>query len=73
MPCVLNAADEVAVEAFLRGELRFPDIPRVIEKVMRDTSQAHLNSMEDVLECDRQARLCARESLASMTHPSTLV
>jgi len=73
MPCVLNAADEVAVEAFLRGELRFPDIPRVIEKVMRETAQAHLNSMEDVLECDRQARLRARESLGSMTHPSTLV
>jgi len=45
----------------------------VIEKVMRETAQAHLNSMEDVLECDRQARLCARASLGSMTHPSTVV
>ena len=73
MPCALNAADEVAVEAFLRGELRFPDIPRVIEKVMRETSSSHPNTMEDVLESDRQARMLARESVVSMTHPYTVV
>jgi 1-deoxy-D-xylulose-5-phosphate reductoisomerase len=73
MPCALNAADEVAVEAFLRGELRFPDIPRVIEKVMRETPVSHPKTMEDVLESDRQARLCARESVVSMTHPYTVV
>ena len=73
MPCALNAADEVAVEAFLRGELRFPDIPRVIEKVMRETPVRHPNTMEDVLESDRQARFYARESAASMTHPHTVV
>ena len=73
MPCALNAADEVAVDAFLRGELRFSDIPPVIEKVMRQTAQAHLNSMEDILECDRQSRLYAREALGSMTRPSTVV
>lgn len=73
MPCALNAADEVAVEAFLRGELRFPDIPRVIEKVMRETPGNHPTIMEEVLESDRQARLSARETVASMTHPSTVV
>jgi 1-deoxy-D-xylulose-5-phosphate reductoisomerase len=73
MPCAMNAADEVAVEAFLRGKLPFPDIPRVVEKVMHSTPGSHLNSMEDVLECDRQARLCARESLGSMTHPHTVM
>lgn len=73
MPCALNAADEVAVEAFLRGELRFSDIPRVIEKVMRETPVSHPSTMEDVLESDRQARLSARESVASMTHPYTVV
>ncbi len=35
MPCVLNAADEVAVEAFLNNRLRFSAIPRLIEEVMR--------------------------------------
>ncbi len=73
MPCALNAADEVAVEAFLRGELRFPDIPRVIEKVIRETPVSHPNTMEEVLESDRRARLSARESVASMTHPYTVV
>jgi 1-deoxy-D-xylulose-5-phosphate reductoisomerase len=73
MPCALNAADEVAVEAFLRGELRFSDIPRVIEKVMRETPPSHPNRMEEVLESDRRARLSARESVVSMTHPSTVV
>jgi len=72
MPCALNAADEVAVDAFLRGELRFLDIPRVIEKVMRATPVSHPNRMEDVLESDRQARLAAREQVAAMTHPHTI-
>ncbi|MCL5670208.1 MAG: 1-deoxy-D-xylulose-5-phosphate reductoisomerase [Acidobacteria bacterium] len=73
MPCALNAADEVAVEAFLRGELRFPDIPRVIEKVMRETPSSHPNRIEDVLESDREARLRARESVALMSHSHTVV
>jgi 1-deoxy-D-xylulose-5-phosphate reductoisomerase len=73
MPCALNAADEVAVESFLRGELRFPDIPRVIEKVMRETPSSHPNTIEDVLESDRLARLRARELVASMTHSYTVV
>ncbi len=73
VPCALNAADEVAVEAFLKGELRFPDIPRVIEKVMRRTLVSHQNSMEDVLESDKRARVYAREYVSSMTHPHTVV
>ena len=73
MPCVLNAADEVAVETFLKGELRFPDIPRLIENVMRATPQRHLNSMEDVLECDREARVRARELVGSMAPPRAFV
>jgi 1-deoxy-D-xylulose-5-phosphate reductoisomerase len=73
MPCALNAADEVAVDAFLRGKLSFPDIPRVIEKVMRKTPESHPTTMKDVLESDRQARLYARESLGLMTHPHTVM
>jgi len=56
IPCVLNAADEVAVEAFLAGRLSFPGIPKVIENVMKETSLVRLNSLDDVLECDREAR-----------------
>ena len=57
MPCVLNAADEVAVEAFLNNRLRFSSIPRVIEEVMQQMgSYGKMNSLEDVLEGDREAR-----------------
>lgn len=65
LPCALNAADEVAVEAFLARRLRFSDIPRVIEKVMRQTPEVHLNTLDDVLECDREARRRATELLTA--------
>jgi 1-deoxy-D-xylulose-5-phosphate reductoisomerase len=57
MPCVLNAADEVAVEAFLNNRLKFSAIPRLIEEVMRQMgSYRTINSLDDVLEGDREAR-----------------
>jgi len=65
-PCALNAADEVAVEAFLAGRLSFADIPRVIEGVMSEASPAELDSMEEVLACDRGARRRARELVESI-------
>ena len=64
MPCALNAADEIAVEAFLAGRLRFPGIPRVIEQVMKATPRVQLNSIDDVLACDSEARRLAREQVA---------
>ena len=65
-PCALNAADEVAVEAFVSGRLRFSDIPRVIEKVVADSPTAVLDSLERVLECDRESRQRAREAVANL-------
>jgi 1-deoxy-D-xylulose-5-phosphate reductoisomerase len=61
LPCALNAADEVAVEAFLGRHLRFGDIPRVIERVIKRMPKTELESLEDVLQCDREARQRARE------------
>jgi 1-deoxy-D-xylulose-5-phosphate reductoisomerase len=67
MPCVLNAADEVAVEAFQNDRLRFSSIPRLIEEVMRQMPYRQaLNSLEDVLEGDREARRRATEVIAAM-------
>lgn len=63
IPCALNAADEVAVEAFLARRLRFTDIPRVIEKVMRQTPAVHPHALDDILECDKEARQRAQELL----------
>ena len=57
----LNAADEVAVEAFLGGKIPFMGIPRTIEKVLASTSEAHPTTIEQVLATDREARQKANE------------
>jgi 1-deoxy-D-xylulose-5-phosphate reductoisomerase len=64
--CALNAADEVAVEAFLARRLRFTDIPRVVGEVLAHTSEAGLGSIEDVLNCDCEARERARAQLTTL-------
>lgn len=63
MPCVLNASDEVAVQAFLERRLPFVGIPKVIEQAMKQTPSVSLDSLEAVLECDREARQRAREAV----------
>jgi 1-deoxy-D-xylulose-5-phosphate reductoisomerase len=68
--CALNAADEVAVEAFLAGRLRFTGIPRVVERVMRQTPAVELSSLAEVLECDREARDRARDEIKANPRPS---
>lgn len=66
LACALNAADEVAVEAFLAGRLRFSDIPRVIETVMKATPTTNLSGLGAVLECDAEARRRAGECAADL-------
>jgi 1-deoxy-D-xylulose-5-phosphate reductoisomerase len=61
----LNAADEVAVAAFLAGEIRFNDIPSTVEAVMRETPDTHPESIKQVLACDADARAVAREMVSS--------
>jgi 1-deoxy-D-xylulose-5-phosphate reductoisomerase len=62
---ILNAADEVAVQAFLDKQLNFGDIPAVIESVMAQQAGGQLSDLEDVAAVDREARARARELLAS--------
>src|SRR3989441_6845946 len=57
----LNAADEVAVAAFLDGSIAFLDIPRVIEQTLRETKDHHPESISKVLSEDSQARHTAVE------------
>jgi 1-deoxy-D-xylulose-5-phosphate reductoisomerase len=59
MPCTLNAADEVAVGAFLERRLRFTQIPELVERVLEASTPVRLSSIEDVLDCDRKARTYA--------------
>ena len=63
MPTVMNAANEVAVEAFLEGMIKFIDIPVVIEKTMNAHLSHGLASIEEVLLVDRWGREKAREFL----------
>lgn len=60
----LNAADEIAVAAFLDGSISFLGIPRTIEEVLSATSSRSPASIQDVLATDEAARLCARSAIA---------
>jgi 1-deoxy-D-xylulose-5-phosphate reductoisomerase len=71
LPCALNAADEIAVEAFLAHRLRFSDIPRVIEAVMEQTAATAISSLDDVMKSDLEARRRAREVVEKLTNGST--
>ncbi len=62
----LNAADEVAVSAFLDGNIRFMDIPVLIEEVVSETSAGKMESIKEVLRVDQQARASARERVARL-------
>ena len=63
--CVaLNAADEVAVEAFLDRQIPFMGIPRTIERVLASTPEVHPTTIAEVLSADREARQTARALLA---------
>ncbi len=65
-PIALNAADEVAVEAFLERRIPFTGIPSTIERVLASTPQAHPNTIAEVLAADSQARQTAREVVAGV-------
>ena len=67
----LNAADEVAVAAFLDGSIGFNDIPRIIEDVQAGTHAGKLESIAKVLETDAEARRLAKQRVAKskIEHP----
>jgi 1-deoxy-D-xylulose-5-phosphate reductoisomerase len=60
----LNAADEIAVAAFLKGAIPFLGIPRTIERVLAETPAHAPASIQDVLTLDGTARVCARNIVA---------
>jgi 1-deoxy-D-xylulose-5-phosphate reductoisomerase len=60
----LNAADEIAVEAFLERVIPFTGIPATIEQVLETTPETHPATIKEVLALDTQARELAREALA---------
>ena len=63
-PCVLNAANEVAVHAFLTGRLDFMGIPAAIEATLEQLPAARVHSFETLYRADGEARRLASETIA---------
>jgi 1-deoxy-D-xylulose-5-phosphate reductoisomerase len=72
LPCALNAADEVAVAAFLEHRLPFLGIPEVIESVLARTPRTGFSSIDDVLSADAEARRLANEEVARLCQPGSV-
>lgn len=64
MPAILSAANEIAVQAFVEGEIRFGQIPAVIEETLSSAAPGELN-LEALREADRQARDRARAAVGA--------
>jgi 1-deoxy-D-xylulose-5-phosphate reductoisomerase len=64
-PCTMNAANEVAVHAFLRGQLRFNEIAAVIEEALGQLPAGQVHSFDVLAEADARARRLARELIAA--------
>ena len=60
----LNAADEVAVAAFLEGSIAFDEIPRIIEDAVSASNSGKLGSIQEVLQADAEARRYAQERVS---------
>jgi 1-deoxy-D-xylulose-5-phosphate reductoisomerase len=63
-PCVLNAANEIAVHAFLGGRLAFSGIPAVIDATLQEMPGEPVRAFESLFEADRAARGVAAEQVA---------
>ncbi len=62
-PVVLNAANEIAVQAFLDGRISFPGIARLIERMLAKHSLTCMHDLGDILDLDRQTRTWAEEAI----------
>jgi len=55
-PCIINAANEVAVESFLKGKIKYLDLPKIIEKVVKKYKPQKIESLSQLVEIDSWAR-----------------
>ncbi len=67
VPAVLNAANEVAVNAFLAGSIKFTEIPLLLQKVMEEHELKVVHTIEDILKADHWARERAKAHLEGRT------
>jgi 1-deoxy-D-xylulose-5-phosphate reductoisomerase len=68
MPTVLNAANEIAVEAFLNERVRFTDIPLIIERCMEQFDVRPASSLDIILEADQLARQVSQHIISGLNH-----
>ena len=66
LPCVLNAANEVAVDAYLSGACGFNDIGRIVERALDAHEREDVESLEQLSEVDAWARARSRDIIASL-------
>lgn len=66
-PCVLNAANEVAVEAFLHEQIKFTDIAKVVENALENHILGGLNSIDDLLNLDAEIRQESQQFVATLS------
>ena len=59
-PLIFNAANEIAVDAFLRNRIGFLDIPRIIENTLNDSNYISTTSVDDLLSLDAESRQSAQ-------------
>lgn len=70
LPATLNAANEVAVQAFLKNQIAFLDIPKIIQETMTAYSPTPLSTIEDVLDIDQWARRTAEDIMKTCVAPA---
>jgi 1-deoxy-D-xylulose-5-phosphate reductoisomerase len=69
LPATLNAANEIAVHAFLKNQIAFLDIPKIIQETMAAYSPTTVSSIEDVLNVDQWARRTAGDIMKTCAAP----
>ena len=63
LPCIMNAADEIAVEGFLKRRIRFDEITDIIRKTMDKLAGSRVSSPEDLIDLDRESRKIAENMI----------
>ncbi|MDP3877584.1 MAG: 1-deoxy-D-xylulose-5-phosphate reductoisomerase [Methylobacter sp.] len=66
MPTILNAANEIAVEAFLNEQVKFTDIPLIIERCMKQIEARVADTLDIILDTDRQARIVSTQIIEEL-------
>jgi 1-deoxy-D-xylulose-5-phosphate reductoisomerase len=67
--CTLNAADEIAVEAFLAGRIRFGEIAAVVDETIQQIGNRKADTIAEVLSADLESREAARQIVEARTKP----